>query len=183
MSNILVIMGSPRRKGNSDLLADSFIKGATDSGHQAVKFETAFANILGCCACDTCWSKGKPCSFADDFNQIFIPLVNEADGIVFSFPLYFYGFPSGMWAFIEKTYSLLGENSPTKMKITKSAMIVCGGEKDFEAYTGVMGTYNQLCRGLHWTNKGIIVAKGILQKGEVTHTDFLKQAEDLGKIF
>lgn len=183
MSNILVIMGSPRRKGNSDLLADSFIKGTAYSGHRAVKFETAFANISGCRACDTCWSKGRPCTFSDDFNQRFIPLLGETDGIVFSFPLYFYGFPSNMWAFIEKTYSLLGEDSPIKMKITKSAMMVCGGEKDFEAFTGVVGIYNQLCRGLHWTNKGIIIANGILPKGEIVHTDFLKQAEELGKVF
>ena len=37
--NILVLTGSARVGGNSDLLADAFIKGATQAGHEVVKCE------------------------------------------------------------------------------------------------------------------------------------------------
>lgn len=35
--NILILNGSPSVGGNSDLLADAFIKGATKAGHEVVK--------------------------------------------------------------------------------------------------------------------------------------------------
>lgn len=58
--NILVLTGSPRRNGNSDSMADAFIKGAQSAGHEVNIFETSSKDIGGCRACNTCWSKGKP---------------------------------------------------------------------------------------------------------------------------
>lgn len=52
---VLVLTGSPRKGGNSDLLADALIKGAQASGHTAVKFEAGAMQINGCSACDRCW--------------------------------------------------------------------------------------------------------------------------------
>ena len=49
---ILVITGSPRKNGNSDTLADNFIKGATEKGHSVIKFESAFKKVHPCMACD-----------------------------------------------------------------------------------------------------------------------------------
>ena len=34
---ILILSGSPRKGGNSDYLCDQFLKGATESGHEAEK--------------------------------------------------------------------------------------------------------------------------------------------------
>lgn len=48
MKNILVLTGSPRSKGNSDLMADAFIKGAISNGHKVTKFEVAKKKIGGC---------------------------------------------------------------------------------------------------------------------------------------
>jgi multimeric flavodoxin WrbA len=58
--NILVLTGSPRKNGNSEKMADAFIKSAQASGHKVTKFETRGKEINGCKACKTCWSKGKP---------------------------------------------------------------------------------------------------------------------------
>lgn len=44
---VLVLTGSPRKGGNSDLLADALIKGAQASGHTAVKFEAGAMQING----------------------------------------------------------------------------------------------------------------------------------------
>ena len=35
--NILIISGSPRRNGNSEMLADEFASGASSAGHQVEK--------------------------------------------------------------------------------------------------------------------------------------------------
>ena len=83
--NILILTGSPRKGGNIDKLADAFISGAEQAGHTAVKYATATKNIMGCKACNRCFSKGTACVFSDDFNEL-APLVEQADRIVFAMP-------------------------------------------------------------------------------------------------
>ena len=71
---ILVIAGSPRKNGNSDTLADNFIKGATEKGHSVIKFESAFKKVHPCMACDKCTSDGQ-CVFKDDFEFVKIKYI------------------------------------------------------------------------------------------------------------
>lgn len=181
--NILVITGSPRRHGNSDMMAEAFMKGAKEAGHIVNKYEAAFSKTNGCRACDTCWSKGRPCSFEDDFNEKFIPLFEQADTLILCMPLYFYGFPSKVQATFEKLYSLLGENSPIKIKVENAALLMCAGESGSDIFDGAIGTYQQLCRGLHWKDCGMVLARNILEKGTIAQTDYLKKCELLGKSF
>lgn len=179
--NILVVTGSPRKDGNSDMMAEAFINGAKSAGHMPVKYEAAFSKISGCRACDTCWSKGVPCTFNDDFNNKFVPLLERTDMLVLAMPLYFYGFPSNVQATLEKLYSLLGENSPVKMKVSEAALLMCAGERDPDVFGGAVATYKEICNGLHWNNRGIILAPGVLEKGSITETVYLTKAEALGR--
>lgn len=179
--NILVMTGSPRKQGNSDMLAEAFIKGARQSGHTVNKYEAAFSKISGCHACDTCWSKGVPCSFDDDFNNKFVPLLEQADMLVLCMPLYFYGFPSGVQATLEKLYSLLMPQSKIKIKVSETMLLMCGGEKDHSIFTGAVGVYKQICKGMKWSEQEMILVPGVLGKGEIVKTDYLKQAEELGR--
>jgi len=75
--NILVLTGSPRKGGNSDLLADAFIKGAKAAGNRVDKYETGLKRIVGCKACDRCYSQGEACVFGDDFNALAPLLENK----------------------------------------------------------------------------------------------------------
>lgn len=179
--NILVLTGSPRKHGNSDLMADAFIRGAQSAGYTVTKYEAAFTKISGCRACDTCWKKGVPCSFNDAFNEKFAPLLEQADTLVFCMPLYVYGFPASIQATIEKTYSYLVPQSPAKMKIEETALLLCGGDDNLESFGGAIETYKQISKNYGWKDKGMVVARGVMEKGAITDTDYLKQAEALGK--
>ena len=57
MKNIVVITGSPRKGGNSDKMANAFIKGAASQGHKLAKIAAADMNIHGCHACDAIQQK------------------------------------------------------------------------------------------------------------------------------
>lgn len=166
--NILVITGSPRKNGNSNMLADAFIAGAEKAGHIVTKYEAAFTKISGCRACDTCWSKGTPCSFNDAFNEKFAPLLENADALIFCMPLYYYNFPASIQATIEKTYAYLSPRCPKPLKISESALLICGGEKGKEVYSGAVHTYEQICKGMNWKERGIIIAEGVYKKGEIS---------------
>ena len=56
--NVLILSGSPRKNGNSDLLCDEFMKGAIEAGHQVEKIRVADKNIGYCRACYGCKDTG-----------------------------------------------------------------------------------------------------------------------------
>lgn len=179
--NILVLTGSPRKHGNSDMMADAFILGAKAAGHTVNKYESAFTKVSGCRACDTCWKKDVPCSFNDDFNEKFAPLLEQADALVLCMPLYYYGFPANIQATLEKTYSYLMPQSPRKMKISETALLLCGGDPEIEVYSGATDTYKHISDRFGWKDRGMVVATGVMEKGVINDTDYLQQAEALGK--
>ena len=51
---ILVVTGSPHKAGTSTLLAEQFIKGAAEAGHEVCRFDAAFKNVHPCIACERC---------------------------------------------------------------------------------------------------------------------------------
>lgn len=55
---ILILSGSPRKHGNSDLLCDEFAKGAAEAGHTVEKIRVAERNIGYCRACYACKGTG-----------------------------------------------------------------------------------------------------------------------------
>ena len=67
MSKIVVITGSPRKKGNSFAMTEAFIKAAEEKGHTVTRFDAASKNVGGCRACETCFKTGKACSFGGVF--------------------------------------------------------------------------------------------------------------------
>ena len=79
---ILVITGSPRKNGNSNTLAEHFIKGAQEAGHEVVRFDAAFKEVHPCIGCNRCGMDG-PCVFKDDFEFIRKHIV-DADLVAFA---------------------------------------------------------------------------------------------------
>ena len=58
---VLIISGSPRKNGNSDILCEQFKKGAEESGNQVEKVFLRQLTINPCVACYGC-RKRRPVS-------------------------------------------------------------------------------------------------------------------------
>jgi multimeric flavodoxin WrbA len=176
--NILVLTGSPRNGGNSDKLADAFIVGAQQAGHQVVKFSTADKHIKGCVDCQTCFSRESACSIPDDF-AILAPLLEQADMIVFATPLYWFTFPMQMKAAIDKFYSFIIGKRPLKVKTC--ALLVCAGGAEIDVFEGIVKSYKLIAEFLGRKDRGMILVPGLHGKDEIMETDGLQRAELLGK--
>lgn len=176
--NILVLTGSPRQGGNSDQLADAFIRGIQQAGHTSVKFSTADKHIKGCIDCKTCFSRGSACSIPDDF-ALLAPLVEQADMVVFATPLYWFTFPAQLKAAMDKFYSFLIGKKPLKVK--ECVLLVSGGGKELRTYDGIVKSYQLAAEFLHWQDRGVIIVSGLHDKDEILQTDGLQRAEALGK--
>ena len=174
---ILVITGSPRKAGNSDMLADAFIKGAASGGRAAEKFISADYKISGCLACNGCWSKGAACVQDDDFNGKLAPLLAKADMLVFCMPLYAYTFPAQIKAPMDRLFPY----GKRPLEVRESALIICGADDGEEPFRAAVESYRHLIGFFGWRNAGELIVPGVDGKGEVRNTDGLRRAEVFGK--
>lgn len=86
--NVLIISTSPRKNGNSNMLADSFAKGAESAGNKVEKICLYDKTIGFCKGCLSCL-KTKRCVIHDDADVI-AQKMGKADVIVFATPIYYY---------------------------------------------------------------------------------------------
>lgn len=180
MKKILVLTGSPRLNGNSNRMAEAFIQGAKSAGNEILRFNAGNKNIKGCRACDTCFTKGKACSFNDDFDEL-APLYEQADSLVIVTPLYYYSFPSELKAAIDKLYAF--DASGRKLKIKECFLLVCGAtdmEKDFE---GIVRSFEIIAEFEQWDNRGHMIVPAVSAPDDIMKLDVLTTIEELGRSF
>lgn len=178
--NIVVITGSGRKKGNSAALADAFIKGATAAGHAVSRFDAAVDRVQGCIGCDTCWSKGKACTFDDGFDKL-APMLEQADAVVFAGPVYWYTFSTFLKGAIDKFYAYYGQRSQKKLKIAESALLMTAEDNNDDVFKGSLESYRSIAGLCGWTDRGTVLVHSVNAVGEVNNTDGPVRAEKLGR--
>ena len=167
---VLVLNGSPHRKGTTAAMVDAFVEGAVSAGNEVSRFDVAFMTISGCRACEYCHSHGGDCAIKDDMAQIYA-LFNEADAIVFASPIYFGSFTAQLHAAVNRTYAY-----GIPAKATKTAMLLSSGSPG--VYAAAERIYHGFLQGWYGTQDcGIIEAPG-----SSAHTDEVRQrCYDLGR--
>ena len=178
MKNILVITGSPRKDGNTDLLAKAFIEGAEKSGNKVMLFDAGKAKISGCVACNTCFTKGKACSFNDDFDKL-APMLENADMVVFCTPLYWFTFSAQLKAAIDRMYSF--QFGKKELKVKEAILMVCAGTDDLNEFAGIVSDYNLITHYLGWKNREILKVADVNEVGDIKNTDALEKAKKIGE--
>ena len=102
MKNVLILSGSPRKGGNSDLLCDEFMRGAKEAGNNVTKINVASKKIAPCHACYFCREHGGECAYKDDMAEILQAMI-DADVLVLASPVYFYSIDAQLKAVIDRT--------------------------------------------------------------------------------
>ena len=177
---IVVITGSPRKKGNSFAMTDAFIQAAEAKGCQITRFDAAMMNVGGCHACESCYKTGKACTFDDDFNTI-APAVLDADAVVFTMPVYWYSIPAQIKSVIDKLYALVVGGKDFAGK--ECAVIACCEEEDASVLDGVRIPLERTAALLKWKMVGEVMVPGVLNVGDIEKTDGCKQAAALAEKF
>ena len=173
---ITVITGSPRKRGNSFAMTDAFIRAAEQGGHSVTRFDAAFMKIGGCHACMTCYKTGKACSFNDEFDAIASSIL-DSDAVVFTMPVYWYSIPAQIKGVIDCLFSLVVGGKSVAGK--KCALIACCEEEDRSVLDGVRIPIERTAALLNWEMAGEVLIPGVLNEGDINHTDGCKQAADL----
>ncbi len=173
---IVVLTGSPRKSGNSAYLAEQFIKGAEEQGHEVFRFDCAFKQVEPCRACNRCGMNGT-CIFNDDFLEL-RPKLIEADMVVFATPMYYFGISAQMKRVIDRFYAINGQIKGARKK---AAFLMTYADTAAREAEPMLAHYRMLMDYLGWTSVGEVVAPGVWTAGSIRNTDYPGQAYRLGK--
>ena len=104
MSRVVILVGSVRKGGNTELLAGAFAEGARL--HNEVEFvSVADYRIHPCTGCNRCFSnEDHVCVQNDDMALIYEKLRNT-DTLVVASPVYFYGISAQLKAMIDRLHT------------------------------------------------------------------------------
>jgi len=88
--NIVIVLGSPRKNGNSTALAEQVAAGAEAGGANVETFYLHGMNLSPCSACGACESEAdKDCIIDDPMKEIY-PKLRAADALVIATPTYWF---------------------------------------------------------------------------------------------
>lgn len=176
--NIVVLTGSPHKKGTSALLADKFIEGANEAGHNIFRFDSAFEDVSPCKACEHCNLTGKGCIYNDSMNKLNKKLINS-DMIVFVTPLYYFGMSSQLKIVIDRFYA---NNSKIMAKNKKTILMATSADNKDWTMKALKNHYKTIVeKYMGWKDVGIILATGCGVRSDIESTDYPNQAYKLGK--
>ncbi len=104
MSNIVILVGSMRKNGNTDLLAQAFAEGARENNFVEI-VSVADYKVNPCIGCNSCFTReGNKCFQNDDMDGIYEKL-KVADMVVVASPVYFYGISAELKAVIDRLHT------------------------------------------------------------------------------
>lgn len=189
MKNILIVVGSGIKNGNTDQLSNTFMSGATEAGHNVTKVFLGDKTINGCNGCNAC-RFGKPCVQKDDMQAIY-PLYEKCDMIALASPLYFWTISARLKAFLERLYAVAQEDkNPPKGRYEKHAdkdcvLLMTAADDLFWTFEQAVSYYQFNCINyLGWSDKGMILAGGCggsPTKRHIEDTGHLETAYQFGK--
>ena len=175
MKKVLILSGSPRKGGNSDILCDEFMRGSLTSGNQVEKIRVSDKKIDFCSSCYYCQKSGGVCAKKDDMAEVLQKMI-DADVIVLASPVYFYSIDAQLKALIDRTVARWTEvkNKEFYYIVTSADEEKESQERTIECFRG----YADCVEGA--VEKGIIYGTGVYQKGEINNSPALKQAYEMG---
>ena len=173
---IVVLQGSPNRRGSTWLLADAFRRGAEGAGHTVEVIEVAHADIRPCTGCVRCGYEGI-CVQKDAVEDIRQKILG-ADMLVFATPLYYYGMSAQLKTLVDRFCAF---NSSIQRKHMKSAMLAAAWNSDNWTFEALEAHYQTLVRYLNLRDMGAVWGRGCGSPSMTKHSRYPQQAYELGR--
>ena len=172
---VLILSGSPRKGGNSDLLCDEFLRGAQESGNQVEKVFLRSKKVAPCNACYYCKNSGGKCAIPDDMAEI-LDKMQAADVIVMASPVYFYSIGAQMKAVIDRSVARW-TNIPTK----EFYYIMTAAEDSDTVMDCTLECFRGFAACLDGAQeKGVIYGKGVYEAGAIKGLPAMREAYEMG---
>ena len=109
LKRVLILTASPRNNGNSTILALKAAEGVNAAGGEADVVPIGKLKIAPCNACDACRTKPEAgCVIKDDMQPLY-QKIEDAQGVIFATPVYWFNVSAQMKLFLDRTYAVHDE--------------------------------------------------------------------------
>jgi multimeric flavodoxin WrbA len=170
----LGIQGSPRKKGNSDLLLAAFMDALAQRGALTRTIQVVQRNIQPCKELTVCEKKGI-CPIDDDMASRIYGMLRQADIIVAASPVFFYNVSAQLKALIDRCQTLWARKYMLKLKdpghrVRRGILLSAGATRG-----------QQLFDGMHLTVKYFFDAVSARYAGHLTYRNVERRGAILTK--
>jgi len=175
MKKVLILSGSPRKNGNSDILCDQFAKGAVEAGHQVEKIRVAEKTVGYCRACYACRDTGI-CAIKDDMTEIMQKMI-DCDVMVLASPVYFYSIDAQLKAVIDRSVARW-----TEVQNKEFYYIATAADEDISSADTTLACFRGYADCVEGAKEmGAICGMGVYEKGEINNKAAMIEAYEMGK--
>ena len=173
---VLVISTSPRKGGNSDTLADEFVRGAQETGNSVKKIALCDLTIGFCKGCLAC-QKTQRCVIHDDADTIAQKMLT-ADILVFATPIYYYGICGQMKTMLDRANPLFSAD----YQFRNVYLLAAAAEENEHTADGAVTALQGWIDCFEKANlAGVVFAGGVTSVGEIRNHPALKNAYEMGR--
>lgn len=179
---VIVVLGSPRKKGNSAALAERAMEGVRASGGEAESYFLQGMDIKACTACDYCREQsGMDCNIEDDMQPLY-PKLRQADALVIAGPIYWFTVSAQTKLFMDRCYAL-GGSQGNALKGKRIGIVLTYADPD-PFCSGAVNALRMFQDGFNYIGAEITgMVYGTASKaGEIrTNSELMDQAYQLGE--
>jgi len=187
MSDVFMFLGSPRKKGNSEVLVEAVSRGIEQGGGTVEKIRVADLNIAPCIGCGGCDKTGE-CVVKDDMTPLYDKIIS-ARRIILVSPVYFYSITAQLKAFVDRCQALwnrkrlmLAAGPLPEHQDRKGYLVSVAATRGDRVFEGTVLVAKYFCDATGIEYGGEFMVKGIDHRGEMAkHEDNLKKAEEFGR--
>ena len=181
-TNVIVVLGSPRKKGNSALLAEKVAEGARAAGAKVESFYLQGMDIRACTACDLCReTTATECVIKDDMRMLY-PKLRDAGALVIASPIYWFTVSAQTKLFMDRCYALGGPQGNLLAGKRIGVVLTYGDSDPFDS--GAVNALRTFQDAFNYIGAEIVgMVYGSADKaGEIAkNEDLLTQAVHLGE--
>lgn len=187
---VLILAASPRKDGNSRMMAHALQAGAELAGHDSEVVDLNQAMRGGFLRdCRKCRASNGSCSIQDGFEELLTRRVVPADALVYATPLYWYGIAAVLKNFFDRLVCYVSASYPESQQIVsaltgkRTALLLASEERYPAASLGVVAQLQEMSRYLGQEFVALINGVGN-KRGEVESdpSDPLGAARRLGAM-
>lgn len=183
--HVVALLGSPRKKGNSTVLAKQIIQGVESAG---AKVETVYLNGLNIKPCQGCYACKKEnstgCAIDDDM-QFLYPKLVESDAWIIASPVYWFNMSAQTKLFMDRCFALWNEN-PGINPMYKKPIAIAMSYGDSDPFrSGCVNALRSFQDAYSFAGSRIVgmVYGSAEEPGEIaSNGELMAQAEEIGKI-
>jgi multimeric flavodoxin WrbA len=178
-AQVLVLLGSPRKKGSSATVAAEVAKGAAAAGAAVETVHLHSLSIAACNACGACMKNGGRCVVEDDMQTLY-PKVRAADALVLASPIYWFTLSAQTKLFMDRCYALIADDALRGKRI---GVVLTYGASDVFSSGGVnaLRTLQDAYTFAGAKIIGMVYGTGGEPADMATNAALLEEAQQLGR--